>query len=75
MLNLRHEIEGMDLPLEYFEAQFTLGELQNGCEQLLGYTLDKSSFRRKLDDRGIVRTVEGAFRRGANRPAQLYIKR
>jgi hypothetical protein len=36
MLNLHHEIEGMDLPFDCFEAQFTLGELQSGCEQILG---------------------------------------
>lgn len=72
--DLRREVEGMDLPFDHFGAQFTLGELQSGCEQLLGYALDKSSFRRKLDDRGLVRPIEGAFRRGANRPAQLFCR-
>ncbi len=72
--DLRHEVESMDLPLEYFDEEFTLGELQSGCEALLGYALDKSSFRRKLGDRGVVKAIEGALRRGANRPAQLYSK-
>ena len=72
--DLRHEVERMDLPFDYFGAEFTLSDLQIGCEQLLGYALDKSSFRRKLDDRGVVMAVDGAFRRGANRPAQLFAK-
>jgi ADP-ribose pyrophosphatase YjhB (NUDIX family) len=70
--DLRDELETMQLPFEYLPAEFTLGELQKACEDLLGYSLDKSSFRRKLDDRKTVKAIEGAFRRGANRPAQLF---
>jgi 8-oxo-dGTP diphosphatase len=70
--DLRDELETMQLPFEYLPAEFTLGELQKACEDLLGYSLDKSSFRRKLDDRKAVKAIEGAFRRGANRPAQLF---
>jgi 8-oxo-dGTP diphosphatase len=73
--DLRDEVEAMDLPFEYFAREFTLGELQTGCELLLGHGFDKSSFRRKLDDRKIVRAIEGGFKRGANRPAQLFTKR
>ena len=72
--DLRGEVEAMDLPFDYFPREFTLGELQTECELLLGYSLDKSSFRRKLDDRKIVRAIDGEFKRGANRPAQLFAK-
>ena len=72
--DLRNEIEMMDLPFDYFPHEFTLGELQMGCELLLGYSLDKSSFRRKLDDRKIVSAIDGEFKRGANRPAQLFTR-
>jgi 8-oxo-dGTP diphosphatase len=72
--DLHHEIESMDLPFDYFPNEFTLGELQMGCESLLGYSLDKSSFRRKLDDRKIVRAIDGEFKRGANRPARLFTR-
>ena len=68
--------------LDYYEAyvkpsfalteQFTLGELQSCCEQLLGRRLDKSSFRRRIADRELVEPVAGAMRTGANRPAQIY---
>lgn len=69
---LRGEVERLEFPRELLPAQFTLGELQAFSEQVLGRPLDKSSFRRKLDARGVVEPVAGAMRRGANRPAQLF---
>jgi 8-oxo-dGTP diphosphatase len=70
--SLREEVDQLDIPFEYLPEMFTLGELQETCEFLLGHRLDKSSFRRRLDDKQIVREIEGEFRRGANRPAQLF---
>lgn len=71
----RHEVEALELPFDFLPAQFTLGELQGCCESLLGRRLDKSSFRRRLDDRGIVEAVPGEMRTGAFRPAQLFQSR
>lgn len=68
----RQEVERLDIPFGCLDARFTLGELQAFCEQLLGRTLDKSSFRRRLADRDLVQPVAGQFREGAFRPAQLY---
>lgn len=68
----REEVERLQLPAGYLPASFTLGELQAVCEELLGRSLDKSSFRRKLADRALVEPIEGQWRGGANRPAQLY---
>lgn len=68
----RDEVEQLRLPAGYLPAEFTLGELQGICEELTGRPWDKSSFRRKLADRGLVEPIEGAWRGGANRPAQLY---
>jgi 8-oxo-dGTP diphosphatase len=70
--SLRSEVERLEIPSEVLPAQFTLAELQAFGEQVLGRLLDKSSFRRKLDVRGIVEPVAGAMRHGANRPAQLF---
>jgi len=69
------EIDRLEIPFEFLPEQFTLGELQLTCEQLLGRRLDKSSFRRKLADRDLVEPVPGALRRGPNRPAQLFRRR
>ena len=71
----RSEIDRMELPFEFLPEEFTLGELQASCEQILGGRLDKSSFRRKLDERKLVKPIEGEMRTGAFRPAQLYRKR
>ena len=68
----RTEVERLDLPAGFLPGQFTRGELQSTCEQLLGRRLDESSFRRKLADRQVVEPVEGAMRTGANRPARIY---
>lgn len=71
----RKEIDQLELPFGYLPDQFTLGELQAACEILLGHRLDKSSFRRRIDDREIIEQVPGEMRVGAFRPAQLYRKR
>ena len=68
----RREIDELDLPFGFLPERFTLGELQAACEQILGRRLDKSSFRRKLDERKLVEPIEGEMRTGAFRPAQLY---
>jgi 8-oxo-dGTP diphosphatase len=68
---LRGEVQRLDLPFEYLPATFTLRELQRTCEEILGKPLDKSSFRRRLGDRGCVEPA-GEMRTGPNRPAQLF---
>lgn len=60
------------MPQGLLAEHFTLTELQETCEKVLGRVLDKSSFRRKLDDRDFVEPLVGAMRGGAFRPAQLY---
>lgn len=68
----RGEIERMELPFGFLPDKFTLGELQATCEAILARPLDKSSFRRKLDDRQVVVPVAGEMRTGPFRPAQLF---
>jgi len=68
----RAEIERLELPFGFLPEAFTLGELQACCEALLGRRLDKSSFRRRLDDRGLLEALPGEIRTGAFRPAQLF---
>ena len=71
----RAEIERLELPFDFLPTAFTLGELQACCEALLGRRLDKSSFRRRLDERELLKPIAGVMRTGAFRPAQLYGKR
>ena len=68
----RSEVDALALPYGLLPSPFTLAELQTACEQVLGRSLDKSSFRRRLKDVPRLEPVKGAARRGAFRPAQLY---
>jgi ADP-ribose pyrophosphatase YjhB (NUDIX family) len=72
---LRDEVARLELPFAFLPERFTLTELQARCEELLGHRLDKSSFRRRLEDRNLVDPVAGETRTGANRPAQVYRRR
>ncbi len=71
----RAEIEALNLPFGFLPEPFTLGELQALCEVILGRRLDKSSFRRRLDERQLIEPVPGEMRTGPFRPAQLFRKR
>jgi 8-oxo-dGTP diphosphatase len=70
---LRGKAAYSSLPAFLLPQTFTLGDLQSVYERVIGERLDKKSFRRKIDDLGVVEPVLGKLRRGAaNRPAQLY---
>ena len=68
----KSQVNSLEFPTGLLQNHFTLGELQTLSEQVLGHSIDKSSFRRKLSDRDLVELVDGEFRRGPFRPAQLY---
>lgn len=64
------------LPCYLLPKEFTLTELQSMYELVMRTKLDKSSFRRKLDELDFLELISGEFRHGQHRPAQLYrIKR
>jgi len=52
--------------------EFTLTELQKAYESILGYSLDKRNFRKKIQVPGIVSATGRMRTQGASRPAQLY---
>ena len=60
------------LPAFLLPEAFTLADLQDIYERILGTNLDKSSFRRKLRDLNFLEEVPGGFKGGHRRPAQLY---
>jgi 8-oxo-dGTP diphosphatase len=72
VITTREEVAAMIMPQSLMLQEFTLSEPQKTCEQVLGHALDKSSFRRKLADRGLVEAVAGSTKSGAFRPAQVY---
>lgn len=68
---LRDKSTYSTLPCHLLPSAFTLAELQQTYEKILGTRLDKSVFRRKLNDLDFLEEAEGQ-RTGAHRPAQLY---
>lgn len=59
------------LPCHLLPELFTLSELQQTYEQILGHKLDKSAFRRKIFELGFLEAT-GETRTGVHRPAQLH---
>lgn len=62
-----------NLPGFLLPETFTLPELQDVYERILGQTIDQSVFRRRMDEARLIEPVEDGFRTGGrHRPAQLY---
>jgi 8-oxo-dGTP diphosphatase len=70
--SLRQEVKRLELPASYLPLTFTLTQLQTECEQLLGKSVDKSSFRRRLAERHMVEPTGEVQQLAAHRPAKLY---
>ncbi len=70
---LRYKLEYTAVGFELLPNTFTLSELQAAYEIVLGETLDKRNFRRRLDEAGIL-VETGRYREGEGqgRPARLY---
>jgi ADP-ribose pyrophosphatase YjhB (NUDIX family) len=69
---LRDKSSYSSLPCHLLPPLFTLTELQQTYEHVLGVELDKSVFRRKLPELDFLEAVPDATRQGKHRPAQLY---
>lgn len=59
------------LPIFLLPQEFTLTELQKTYEIVLGFKIEKKSFRRRLLDAGFLEET-GNIRRASHRPALLY---
>ena len=76
---LDYALERLANKLEYTTAgfqllpkTFTLSQLQRVYEAVLGRTLDKRNFRRKMGLLGILKPLQEWVQDGPSRPAQLY---
>ncbi|MBF0528395.1 MAG: NUDIX hydrolase [Deltaproteobacteria bacterium] len=68
---LRNKSTYSALPCHLLPENFTLTELQQTYEKVLGHKLDKSAFRRKTRELDFLEPVD-EVRTGVHRPAQLY---
>ena len=73
LARVRNKSQYSSLPVHLCGETFTLPQLQQVYESILGEPLNKVSFRRKMDELGMLEPVPGEMQAGgAHRPAQLY---
>ena len=73
LARVRSKSLSSSLPVHLCGETFTLPQLQQVYENILGEPLNKVSFRRKMDEMDWLEAVAGAMQSGAaHRPAQLY---
>jgi 8-oxo-dGTP diphosphatase len=68
---LRNKLEYTTVGFQLLPEKFTMTELQEIYEAILGKRLDKRNFRRKLALLKILKALP-EYRRGGQRPARLY---
>jgi len=71
LMRLRYKLEYSAVGFQLLPEEFTLRELQDAYEIVLGDKLDKGNFRSKLRKTQVVEPVD-TFRTTGGRPAQLY---
>jgi 8-oxo-dGTP diphosphatase len=69
---LTNKLEYTTVGFKLLPKKFTLSQLQRVYEAVLGRTLDKRNFRRKIALLGILTPLQEWDREGPTRPAQLY---
>jgi 8-oxo-dGTP diphosphatase len=72
LVMLRERIDFEPLAFRLLPSAFTLSELQQIYEQILGQSLHKASFRRALQSAQLVQPLNEFRTEGRGRPAQLY---
>jgi len=68
---LRNKLEYTTVGFQLLPEKFTLTQLQEVYEAILGRKLDKRNFRRKMSVLKILKPIR-EYQRGGQRPAQLY---
>lgn len=71
LTRLRYKLEYTAVGFQLLPEKFTLRELQDAYEIILGTKLDKGNFRSKLRKTQVVEKVDG-YRDTGGRPARLY---
>jgi hypothetical protein len=72
LTTLRLHMDAAPVAFRLLPAEFTLGELQQVYELLLGRRLHKASFRRALQAAYLVAPTDKWRSEGRGRPAQLF---
>lgn len=71
-VRLRAKLEYTSIAFHLMPSEFTLAALQLAYESILGLTLDKRNFRRRMTASGMLEATGEKRREGPHRPAALY---
>lgn len=69
---MREELEESNIAFQLLPEKFTLSKLQQVYELILGHSLDKRNFRKKMISTGLLKETGETLMEGFHRPAQLY---
>lgn len=69
---LTNKVNYSTIPMHFVEDEFTLPDLQKVYEAVLEENLDKSSFRKKIEETGLLIDTGKQRKDGAYRPSKLY---
>lgn len=69
---LKYKIEYTPAAFNLLPAKFTLRDLQNAYEAILGKPVDNRNFRKKFLSSGILQELDETSQEGSYRPARLY---
>jgi 8-oxo-dGTP diphosphatase len=72
LIRLRNSLEDSSVAFQLLPEKFTLTELQRVYELILGKTLDKRNFRKKILASELLKDTGETKMEGYHRPAQLY---
>jgi len=72
---IRNKIEYTNIAFRLLPEKFTLTELQNVYETIIGKKLDKRNFRKKIKEMEMLKPLNETKMEGAHRPAQLFMFR
>ncbi len=71
IVRLRNKVSYTTLPIHILPKNFTLAALQKAYEIIMGRTVEKKSFRRRIDSAGLL-VETGELLQDGGRPAKLY---
>lgn len=72
IVRLRAKLGYTNIAFHLVPSTFTLSELQQAYESILGQPMDKRNFRRRMIASGILTKTNATRREGSHRPAALY---
>ncbi|HEY5625725.1 MAG TPA: NUDIX domain-containing protein [Dehalococcoidia bacterium] len=72
LARLRNKLAYSNVAYSLLPPEFTLSQLQQSYEAILGRALDKRNFRKRITSLGIVEATGRYESEGRHRPAQLY---